>query len=375
MSVKSPMIRLAPVEVADLPAHSTFDSTSATNRPDLVTFATTLLDQGRALLHPTEFNLRFEHHSVKTSPPSNNDVEVLSTTVSSSELASLPWKSPALLRSKPSSINDEHWYARRSKHHNVNSKRNAPGTASWEEFVFGLRDNHSENEAAFTKDIYDARHILDWNESLNERLQAELNNSSQQTGAAPSRYSDATMSIYEMCHKLPSPTSPRCFPVLVVTASVSAAEFIAVTVPVNIASLPGAFYSNKRNKTEGADAQQKKSTTLGDYVAVERVHRYPAGTTHVDSEGHSHTHQSAPRHVASRGEGDEEIEWVMATASHARGNIPMAFQRMGVPRAIVKDVGLFLKWIHKVPEEDIRGGSKGQEASTVDRGDVAENIQ
>ena len=27
---------------------------------------------------------------------------------------------------------------------------------------------------------------------------------------------------------------------------------------------------------------------------------------------------------------------------------------MGVPGAIVKDVGLFLKWIHGVPEEEVR---------------------
>lgn len=43
----------------------------------------------------------------------------------------------------------------------------------------------------------------------------------------------------------------------------------------------------------------------------------------------------------------------MATASHAKGNIPMAMQRMGVPGAIAKDVGLFLKWIRNVSEEEL----------------------
>lgn len=350
------MIRLAPLNINELPAHEAFGTASTSDRPDLLTFATILLEQGRALLAPTEFNLRFKHHSAKASPPSNNDVEVLSSTVLSSELASLPWSSPTLPRSKPSTLNDEHWYARRSVHHNVSSKRNAPGTASWDEFVFGLRDKHSEHEAAYTKDIYDARHILDWNDSLNDALQQK------------STYSQATMSIYEMCHKLPNPTGPRCFPVLVISASVSPAEFLVVTVPVNIAGLPIAFYSNKRNKSEATDSQQRKSVTLGNYVAVERVHRYAAGTTHVDSEGQTHTHQSAPRHISSRGDGDEEIEWVMATASHARGNIPIALQRMGVPGAIVKDVGLFLKWIHAVPEEEISGG-EAKEVKTV--GDAA----
>ena len=35
----------------------------------------------------------------------------------------------------------------------------------------------------------------------------------------------------------------------------------------------------------------------------------------------------------------------MATASDAKGNLPMWAQKMGVPGAIVNDVGLFMKWI------------------------------
>lgn len=40
-----------------------------------------------------------------------------------------------------------------------------------------------------------------------------------------------------------------------------------------------------------------------------------------------------------------DVEWIMATASDAKGNLPMAVQRLGVPKAIVKDVGFFMKWI------------------------------
>ena len=35
----------------------------------------------------------------------------------------------------------------------------------------------------------------------------------------------------------------------------------------------------------------------------------------------------------------------MATASNARGSLPMWAQKMGVPGAVVKDVGLFMKWV------------------------------
>lgn len=44
---------------------------------------------------------------------------------------------------------------------------------------------------------------------------------------------------------------------------------------------------------------------------------------------------------------DQNIEWTMATASDAKGWLPMWAQKLGVPSAIVKDVGLFLKWAHK----------------------------
>ena len=39
-----------------------------------------------------------------------------------------------------------------------------------------------------------------------------------------------------------------------------------------------------------------------------------------------------------------DIEWVMATASDAKGNLPMAAQKLGVPGAIVNDVGFFIGW-------------------------------
>lgn len=339
MSTASPAIRLAPIRFVELPSHPSFDN--ANSRPELLPFALTLLDQGHALVQPKEFNLRFSHHSEKSSPPSNNEVEILSTSVPGSDLQQLPWDSPSLPRSKPSQLSDEHWYARRSYHHNLSVKHN-PGTASWQEFIYGLRDQHSKHEFDFTPTIFDARLICEWNDTLNEGL----------TG---STYSSATMSIYEMCHDLPGPVSSRCFPVLVLTASVSNTEFIAVTVPVDISDFAGAFYSNGRNKHEG-HGDTKKSVTLGQYCAVERVHRYSKQTTHQGRDGHVHSH----------GDDGEEIEWVMATASHTRGSIPMTFQRMGVPGGVAKDVGLFLKWIRKVSDEDIAAQKVGTSTAHPD---------
>ena len=41
-----------------------------------------------------------------------------------------------------------------------------------------------------------------------------------------------------------------------------------------------------------------------------------------------------------------DIKWVMATASDAKGKLPMWMQKLGVPGAVVKDVGLVMKWLH-----------------------------
>ena len=41
------------------------------------------------------------------------------------------------------------------------------------------------------------------------------------------------------------------------------------------------------------------------------------------------------------------IQWQMATASDAKGSLPMWAQKMGIPGAVVKDVGLFIDWCAK----------------------------
>ena len=48
----------------------------------------------------------------------------------------------------------------------------------------------------------------------------------------------------------------------------------------------------------------------------------------------------------------------MATASDAKGYLPMWTQKLGVPGAVVKDVGLFMKWT-----ADNRASKSGKKAS------------
>jgi len=110
--------------------------------------------------------------------------------------------------------------------------------------------------------------------------------------------------------------SPRVFPVLALTANTGEDQFVVVQIPINITTLPAAMYSNGRNVKDGDTEQKKKKPVLGVYTSVERVKLQGS-----------------------------DVEWVMATASDAKGWLPMVIQKMGVPGAVVKDVGYLMKWI------------------------------
>jgi len=93
-------------------------------------------------------------------------------------------------------------------------------------------------------------------------------------------------------------------------------------VPVNLISVPTAFYSTGKNRKEGSTTRQKKKVVLGQYVSVERC-----------------------KVLKDEGSPDNgKVVWDMATASDAKGWLPMALQKLGVPGAVVKDVGYFMKW-------------------------------
>jgi hypothetical protein len=220
------------------------------------------------------------------------------------------------------------------------------------------------------------------------------------------------MAVFEMCHAIPPPLRPRCFAVLVVTASLlqsskkqgrespiktaggdkSTADadtqesadaraeinandkgegegeegeekesdrFIAITIPVDLRSspipIPTSMYSTGRNVREGKTSQQRKRVVMGIYAAVETVRR----KTSKAELGSNGTASRDPRATESPGtaadaEAAAEIEWIMATASDAKGVLPMWIQKTSVPSAVAKDVGYFLKWIRGVDDAEIK---------------------
>jgi len=137
-----------------------------------------------------------------------------------------------------------------------------------------------------------------------------------------------------MAHSLPFPLKPRVFPTLIITASLPCranggihpapcfdshhpTALLVVQIPINIADFPLALYSSGRNVQDGSTSQKRKKVVLGTYTSIEKCTFMP----------------------------DLNIQWVMATASDAKGWLPMWMQKLGVPGAVAKDVGLFVNWV------------------------------
>ena len=168
------LVRLAPLLLNELPTHASLPATpidgAGSNeaerpKPQLLTFLRAILDEGGAFLSKSTFQSTFTSQSSKSSPPSTTNVEIWKRDISSSEIENISWDSPPIPRRKPEALGTEHWFARRSRHPNLSSKEKK-GSASWDEFVFGLRDQHSKHECDFTPTLYDAHLILDWNEQV-----------------------------------------------------------------------------------------------------------------------------------------------------------------------------------------------------------------
>lgn len=125
-----------------------------------------------------------------------------------------------------------------------------------------------------------------------------------------------------MAHHIPPPLNNRAFPVLILTARSTGPDnpsFLVIQIPVDITKLETSLYSSHRNQKAGDTSEKRKPVTLGQYVSIERCSMVE----------------------------NFDVKWQMATASDAKGNLPMWAQKLGVPSAVVKDVGLFVGWNDK----------------------------
>ncbi|KAF2142106.1 uncharacterized protein K452DRAFT_287314 [Aplosporella prunicola CBS 121167] len=292
-----PLVRLRTLTPADIPPHPAIKPVSE-HEVELYSFLKSVLDEAVAFTDSI-VPATFREGAAKASAPSSAKVKLLSRDIKASEL--------------PTSGRNESWFARRSIHKNERTG----GTADIAEFDEGLRDQHSKHEMEYTPDVFDAHKVADWDDLIAVR-----------GGDVEGRYREVSMSVYEMCHKLPFPCLNRVFCVLVVTAKTAESSFVVVQIPIDLSDFSDAdvLYGNGRNKRDAESALKRKKVIVGEYVSIERV-------TLTE---------------------DGDIQWVMATASDAKGWLPMPMQKLGVPGAVVKDVGLFMKWTRE------RRGSQSQ---------------
>jgi hypothetical protein len=128
-------------------------------RPALIPFITELLSQG-VLFADSIVPQTFKSGKQKSAPPAKARVQLLKRDISASELRQISWAEGAVTRKAPALNSSEVWFARRSRHQD----KTEDGTATFEEFATGLRDDHSEHEREYTPNVYDSFKVLDWDE-------------------------------------------------------------------------------------------------------------------------------------------------------------------------------------------------------------------
>ncbi|KAL1643496.1 hypothetical protein SLS58_004856 [Diplodia intermedia] len=287
-----PLVHLQNLEAADLPPHPNI-RTPENHNVVLLDFLQRVLNDG---VNFADTQIPRERSTTMASPPSMVPVEVLKSEVT-------------VQNGARNGTTREKWVWRRSLHRNAQHL----GTATFEEFDANLRARHSVHELEWAPTVYDAHLVASWAEDI-----ATTNGNVEKGVDLGGTYTDVTMDVYEMCHNPSALITNRAFPVVVITAKTDSEGFVVIQIPVNLSVFPNGdvLYANGRNRREADTALRRKKTTPGMYVSVERV--------------------------TVRG---GEVQWVMATASDAKGNVPKFLQKTAVPKAVVKDVGSFFAWL------------------------------
>ena len=278
-----PIVRLRDRNHSELPSHPALPPTTGSTRPTISEYVTAALTEADTFMTsylPRTFKTKSKD---KRSPPSTAPVELHSHEIPSTEI-------PESVRPKGTQSTAETWFARTSIHENAVKT----GTASWEEFDRGTRANHCEREDDYTPDVLDAHLCFDWSDDLSK------------LGKKVGDWEDVGAEVREMLHNIPAPLNDRVFTVMCIWAKRPASnDWLVVQIPVDSKGLPGTKY------------QDRPKITTGHYVSIERGELVDGG---------------------------KNVKWQMGTASDAGGNLPMWAQKMGVPGAVVKDVGLFMQY-------------------------------
>ncbi|KAI9663458.1 MAG: hypothetical protein M1831_002467 [Alyxoria varia] len=293
-------LRMQPLTPEQLPPHPTLSTAQSQQNVDLTKFAREVLEEALEFSDTVIASTFQKKGSPRPSPPSTANVQLLSSDL----------------------IKGESWCARQSVH------ENAPldGTASYDELEGVLFHDHSEHEMGYTPGIFDAHKVLDWSEQLSA-IAVEFGEPFDQVSMESKRLRIQQFSsrktdrrpVYEMCHELPGPLNKRLFTTLVVRAKTRAQSFVVAQIPVDISNVSQALYANGRHRTDGDSEKTRDKMTFGIYTSIERV----------------------------KDQDDGHMMWEMAVASDAGGFLPMPVQKVSIPGAVAKDVGLVMDYLAK----------------------------
>ncbi|KAJ5612801.1 hypothetical protein N7510_005995 [Penicillium lagena] len=309
-----PLIQLSPHPFASLPAHPSLPSSPS--RPELSQFVTTALREAISLLDTTIPSTLTADSKPRSSPPSHAKVKLLRG-----------WRKPADSDSpqvRNGSGKGEFWVCRQSEH--VDSA--APGTASWEEFEDGLRQDHAKHEMEYTPSVTGVERLLQWE---GPEMETEL----EVEGVV---YTDFEVEVNLITHTFRPGAliAPRSFLSLTVSAKTSDKLGTEqsppgfLTIQISLHPDPSSTPTELHQRIHSVVPRR---AIFANYASVERVvsrRSSTQGGSNPDTTGSSH------------------VQWTMATTSDAGGSIPQWVQRNwtlgGVPRAVVADVGLFIGW-------------------------------
>ncbi|KAF7958831.1 hypothetical protein EAE96_002363 [Botrytis aclada] len=251
------------------------------------------------------FNGMVQDEPPWTSLKSKTDVQLYKRVVSKEELDSCNGTHDTA--TKKTNEKGETWFARRSIHEN----KAEANTASWDEFTLHIKQEHFEREKDWCHSVLaSSRRAMYWETSDFEIV----------AGEKP--WNNISMEVVEMIHK-PPVVSERKFPEVLITASLNEpgqSEFLVISIPITDSA--NVRSQNPSFQESGFASAKKKGQVVGAYASIERCRLLPNpnGTARV-------------------------IEWIMATASDAKGWIPQLIQKPNIPGQIQKDVSMYMRWV------------------------------
>ncbi|KAJ5952415.1 uncharacterized protein N7479_010828 [Penicillium vulpinum] len=294
-----PLIKLEPHLFTSLPRHP--DLPGDANTPGLREFIHATLLEAQPLLNQFPSTLKPDC-KLRSSPPSKAKVKL-----------SRGWRT--LQCPEGSNPKKEFWVCRQSDHQDSDR---LPGTVSLWEFHDGLRYHHAEHEREYTPSVTSVKQLLKWTE--------------------PRQWdSDNPINVGNMSYKnfdIELRSNPDY-------------GFITVQIPFYLTKpiIPGSQYEGLYGQIMDAVPQR---VVFAYYASLERIELLPP--TPVSSGVSSSADLNTPATSTER-----YLRWTMLTTSEAGGKIPKWVQRnwtlCGVPRAVVADVGLFIRWTIKRREE------------------------